>query len=315
MNVGYRLRNDDIAAAHIGCRFMRFKKLSIFITVFMPLVFCHADTTTEDVVAVVTTLSGPYLEAFESFEKTMGQPIPVINLTKPRKLRMLKQAKVIVAFGGRAASQKYPSGTTLIYALAPGTNIQPGDQYTSTLKIHMQPRPDLIAFHLKDIHPSMKSLVVFWRSDTLSNGLDLLKASLNKKKVDVLLEKLDDAKDLPERLRALKGKADALWIPPDPLLINAHTFTLLRIFSRDNNIPFFAPTPGLVENGAVASICSSFDDVAKATAKAVHEILSGAALDELYPENSEIVINMKAAAQCYIEIPEHVLKKAKKIIQ
>jgi len=70
----------------------------------------------EEVVAVLSSDSGPYLEALAGVRETIGQPVSVVHLAKGEKT---PRANVVIAIGGKAAVSTYPADATLIYCVAP----------------------------------------------------------------------------------------------------------------------------------------------------------------------------------------------------
>ncbi|UPT73689.1 MAG: hypothetical protein M0D55_17830 [Elusimicrobiota bacterium] len=73
----------------------------------------------QEVAAVLTSAAGPYQAAFESFQKALGRRVPFWRLPAPRP-GSAARARVIVAFGGEAATQDYGEGAALIACMAPG---------------------------------------------------------------------------------------------------------------------------------------------------------------------------------------------------
>lgn len=89
---------------------------------------------------------------------------------------------------------------------------------------------------------------------------------------------------------------DALWLPPDPLFINVHTFAVLKEFPLANSIPLYVPTSGFVEVGAVASVAPSFRQIGATTASVTKDLLHGRSVPaEVYPTECDIAVNLDAA--------------------
>src|SRR4051812_36841949 len=74
------------------------------------------------VVAVLSSQSGPYLEAFAAFQQELGRSVPVVPLEKDAP-RLPPGTRTVVAFGGKAALAAYPSDVNLVYCLAPGVTV------------------------------------------------------------------------------------------------------------------------------------------------------------------------------------------------
>lgn len=133
--------------------------------------------------------------------------------------------------------------------------------------------------------------------------------------IDILSERLNDPGDLPDRLRNLFRKADAIWLLPGPVLVSAQNLSILKEYSWSNRIPFYAPTAGFVQQGATASVSSRFREVGRAAGLAAQEVLSGEwTLETIYPEKAEVTINVKAAEKAGLEIPKGALQRADKVL-
>ena len=75
--------------------------------------------TAQQVVGVLSSELRPYQEAFEGFQKALGQPVSCVFMGSGRP-KVDPQTQVVVAFGGRAALARYAEGMEVIYCLAPG---------------------------------------------------------------------------------------------------------------------------------------------------------------------------------------------------
>ena len=273
------------------------------------------EVAAQEVVAVLSSELGPYLEAYEGFKEAMGHPVPVVSLSAGEP-KVGRKTRIVEAFGSKAALEKYPADAVLIYCMAPGTKLEAGGRKGVTIGISMLPRAREVIAAVRQIQPMLNRLAVFWVLDTTEDYLQQMKAAAAELQIEILDEQLQDADDLPDRLRALMNKkADALWLPPDPLLINAQSFSVIKEFSWANDVPFYAPTAGFVEAGAVASVAVSFKRVGLTVAQVVQQVLSGETMpDGIYPEESETTLNLTAAAQTGLQISAEVKRRVHKVV-
>jgi ABC-type uncharacterized transport system substrate-binding protein len=132
--------------------------------------------------------------------------------------------------------------------------------------------------------------------------------------IEVSAERLEDVGDLPSCLRGLKGKVDAIWLPPDPLLISARNFEIIKHFSYDNDVPFYVPTEGLAEQGATAAVSVTYQEMGRTMAVAAKSALTGSAVAaELYSEQIHVAVNLAAAAESALVVPAAAVKAADKV--
>ena len=90
--------------------------------------------------------------------------------------------------------------------------------------------------------------------------------------------------------------------------------TIFTEFSRSNNIPFFVPSGGLLEQG-LASVTPTFREIGRLAAIAARSALTGQNQKKIiYPTRVELGINKAAAAKIGLKISEETLRQADKII-
>ena len=275
--------------------------------------FLGTSVRAQEVVAVLSSELRPYLEAYDGFKETLASPVAVVSLSAGEP-RIGRKTRVVVAFGSKAAMQTYPDEVVLVYCMAPGAAPRRDHNQGPFVHVNMLPEPGTLVAALGQIQPQMKRLAVLWALDSFAAYVAKMEEATAK--LEIVGEQLREADELPERLRQLVGKeVDALWLPPDPLLINAQNFAMLREFSWANDVPLYAPTAGFVAEGAVASIAISFVQVGREAAAIVQAILEdGAIPQEVYPGNSEITLNLEAAASAGLRIPEEVTRRAGKVL-
>lgn len=268
----------------------------------------------QEVMAILNSDVGPYREALEGFREGLGQTFSSVKLTGESP-KITPEVRVIVAFGGKAAQLHYPDRVVLIYCLAPGTRLGIKDRRGLSIEVKMLPQATKILSKLKEIQPDLKRLAVLWSSKSEEEEQqEMLKAS-PLLGIEIISERLNNAEELPQHLRALYGKADGFFMLPDPILINARNLLLLKDFSWSNHIPFYVPTAGLVDQGAVASVSSSFREIGRVTGLAARNAVNGLPLQEIvYPEKVDITLNTKAAGNVGLQIPREIVQKADKVL-
>ena len=268
----------------------------------------------QEVVGVLSSDLGPYQEAYEGFREAFGQEVPRISLASGSP-EIGRDTRVVVAFGGKAALYGYPEGVSVIYCLAPAARLEASGSEVM-VKVHMLPYAGYVVSKVKEIQPGLRRLGVFWASDAMSEYVGEISRASVAFGLEVAAERVGDPDELPDRLRGLLRRGvDGLWLPPDPLLINSRSFALLREFCRSNDIPFYVPTAGLVEKGAVASISASFREIGRTAGRVARRVLSGEHVPRaVYPEVVEVTLNLSAASEVGLEIPPAVSAQADRVL-
>ncbi len=203
----------------------------------------------------------------------------------------------------------------MIYCLAPGTKINPENHSGGLLKIHTSPSVYLTLSKLKELQPSLKRLAVIWSSDSIQDFIDQRKDIAQRLGIEMVSDRVRNLDDLPDHLRALKGKIDAIWMPPDVAMVTPKNFTTIKEFSLANGIPFYVPSEGLVEQGAMASVTSSFTEIGSLTGKMARQALAGPLdTDRVFPEKIHVAVNLRTAKTCNLNISPELLKQAEMVI-
>jgi putative tryptophan/tyrosine transport system substrate-binding protein len=126
-------------------------------------------------------------------------------------------------------------------------------------------------------------------------------------------------KDVPQALRSLlKGEdaVDALWIPPDPMLLGDDTRRFLLAETLKAGKPVFSFSPALVNEGALVSNGPDLSSVGEQAGDLVNRLAAGdrTARGVVHVPRAELVINKKIADKLRIEIPAEALRQANKVI-
>ena len=268
----------------------------------------------QEVVAVLSSDLAPYREAYAGFTAALDTAAAPVSLQTGRP-RIGRDTKVVVAFGSRAAGEDYPQDVPLVYCMAPGTTLDAGQRHGPTIRVSMLPPAAEVVGLLKEIQGPLSNLAVLWIVDTMDGYAKQMQEAGGARGIEVVAERLRSADQLPDYLRHLAGEqVEALWLMPDPLLISANSFALLREFSRANKIPLYAPTAGFAGEGAAAAVGISFAQNGRTAGEVVRALLAGRQTpSEVYPDEFEITLNESAAAAAGLRFSPETRQRADKI--
>jgi len=269
----------------------------------------------EEVVVVLSSDSPAYREALAGFEKEYGHPVPTFTLSKGN-VHLPDSAKVFVAIGGTAATFSYPARSTLIYCLAPSVERFAGADEGLRVNVRVSSAPDIVLAKLKSLQPSLKRLSIFWINPALNQIFRDFESAARPLGIELRAIHVERPEGVPEALRALKDKTDALWFIPDPMLMTPGIFTMTKEFASANGVPFYVPIDALVDKGATASVSSSFWEMGRLSGKLAAKAADGKLGDaaRVYPQKVIVTINLTAAAQSGLTIPEDMKKKADRVV-
>lgn len=114
----------------------------------------------------------------------------------------------------------------------------------------------------------------------------------------------------------IENKVDAIYIPSDDLVI-LHADQIIKE-ALANKIPVFAADSESVGKGAIAGISYSYKEIGILTGKIAARILKGEKISSIpvvSPDKFQTFVNLKAAEQFGVKIPDSMLKSAAEIVK
>jgi ABC-type uncharacterized transport system substrate-binding protein len=241
----------------------------------------------------------------------VGLKVDVIVTGGPQATRPAKKATATIPIV--MAFDSDPVGNGFVASLA-----RPGGNVTGLSALSPEISGKQLEL-LKEIVPKLSRLAVLGNSAEPANPQSLREIDLAAGTSGVQLQYLDvlGPKDIETAFRAAtKGRADALLALASPILNNQRTqIAELAVKSR---LPAIYFRPEFVEDGGLMSYATSFIELSRRAAWYVDKILKGAKPADLpveQPTKFEFVINLKAAKQIGLAIPQRVLTRADKVIK
>jgi ABC-type uncharacterized transport system substrate-binding protein len=140
--------------------------------------------------------------------------------------------------------------------------------------------------------------------------------SASSVRLSLVARPVTSLKDVPGALRSiLQGPeaVDAVWIPPDPVLMDAELRRFLLSETAKAGKPVYASTGTMVSEGALVSNGPDFASIGELAGELVNRLASGekGRLEMLVPRG-ELVINKKMASKLGIDVSADALKAANK---
>jgi ABC-type uncharacterized transport system substrate-binding protein len=179
---------------------------------------------------------------------------------------------VIVALGPSAITQAFPASAKLVAALSvdPGLAVPNGTVQVSSL-------PDAFLFigKVHDLVPKLQTLAVFTGSGLFQAYIHYLEAAGKVTGVKILVRDVDSPSDVVGALRALPGKAEALWLAPSAVLLGQKNFQFISNYCRNTSVALIAPVPELAGAGALAGVAPSAQDLGRAAGQAAKDLAAG----------------------------------------
>ena len=221
-----------------------------------------------------------------------------------------KQATLVVPIVFVGAGD--PVGTGLVASLArPGGNVTGlSSQGTETVGKRLE--------LLRELIPGLRRLAIMGNVDNPASVLEMLDVQAAARTHGLQVDQLEirQAGDINPAFQALKGGADALYVPADPLVIanriRINTFALVARLPTMYTFREYVEAAGLMAYGA------NFPDLFRRAADYVDKILRGAKPADIpieQPTKFDLIINLTTAQALGLDVPATLLARADEVIE
>jgi len=205
-----------------------------------------------------------------------------------------------------------PVGAGLVASLArPGGNVtglsnQAADLAAKRLEI------------MRDVVPDLRRLAVLANVNNPASGAEIgeLQAAAKALGLDVVTLDIRHAEDIAAAFETLKGRAQALYVAGDPLMItNRVRINTLALGAR---LPTTYNQREFVEAGGLMSYAPNFTDLFRRAGDYVDKILRGTKPADIpveQPTKFDLVINLTTAKTLGLDVPPTLLARADEVIE
>jgi putative tryptophan/tyrosine transport system substrate-binding protein len=221
-----------------------------------------------------------------------------------------KQATAVIPIVFAAVSD--PVGPGLVASLArPGGNVTGVANQTSDTagkKLEL----------LREAVPGLRRLAIMANVGNPVSVLEMgeVQATARTLGLEVTSSEIRRAEDIAPAFEALKDRADALYLGPDPLMnTNRTRVNILAVGAR---LPTMQGAREYVEAGGLMSYGPNFPDQFRRVADFVDKILRGTKPADIpveQPTKFDLVINLTTAKALRLEVPASLLARADEVIE
>jgi putative ABC transport system substrate-binding protein len=233
----------------------------------------------------------------------------ILTHTTPPTLAA-KQATSVIPIVFAAAGD--PVGTGIVASLArPGGNVtglsgQAPD--TASKRVEL----------LREIIPGLHLLGIFAASDNPLTARDVVEVQEASRtlSLETIALKIQRAQDIPAAFEALKGRAQALYVSPDPLVFE--NLTRINTFALVARLPTMHTFRELVEAGGLICYGANWAQMWSRAADMVDKVLRGAKPADIpveQPTKFDLVVNLTTAKALGITVPPTLLARADEVIE
>lgn len=194
-----------------------------------------------------------------------------------------------------------------------------GNNLTGTSCAYIDIAPKRLAI-LKEIDPTIKKVLVFFRPEDKSGGpatKKILEAApgIGIEIEAVAIKKKEDIKDYLEGLKP--GEIDAMMDPADSM-VTAGLMEWGVEKAKELKVPLLMLSEGECEKGALSSFGVDYIDLGKQSSLIANQVLRGIAPADIpveMPRKFFFAVNLKTALSIGLEIPKQVLRKVDLVIK
>jgi putative ABC transport system substrate-binding protein len=221
-----------------------------------------------------------------------------------------KQATAVIPIVFAAVSD--PVGTGLVASLArPGGNVTGlANQMSDTVGKKFE--------FLREVVPGLRRLAIMANVGNPASGLEMREAQATARTLglEIITSEIRRAEDIAPAFEALRDRADALYLSPDPLMnTNRTRISILAVSAR---LPTMHGGRQYVEAGGLMSYGVNLPNLFRRAADFVDKILRGAKPADIpveQPTKFELIINLTAAKALGLDLPASVLARADEVIE
>jgi putative ABC transport system substrate-binding protein len=171
---------------------------------------------------------------------------------------------------------------------------------------------------LREVAPGLRRLAVLANVSNPASALEVggIQAAAKVLGLDVVSLEIRRAEDIAPAFETLKGRAHALYVAGDPLMItNRVRINTLALGAR---LPTIYNQREYVEAGGLMSYGANFPDLFRRAADYVDKILRGTKPGDIpieQPTKFDVVINLTTARTLGLDVPATLLARADEVIE
>lgn len=236
-----------------------------------------------------------------------------------RVVETLKGRSVIVVALGpmaaQAAREKAPE-LPLVYSMVqdPAKAGLAGAPNTAGVAFTIPVKNQLAAFRM--VNPRARRIGVVYNAENVGRLVQEAQKAAPIVRLVVVDRAVAAERDIPAALRSLlqgDDAVDALWFPPDPLLMGNESRRFILSETLKAGRPVYSSMASLVAEGALASNSPDFASIGEQMGELVNRIAAGEKRSDMLVPRAELLINKKIADKLKVEIPADALKAANRV--
>ena len=195
------------------------------------------------------------------------------------------------------------------------SNEKPDTNVTGTSD--MNPVADQLKL-IKEIIPTAKKIGIIYNSSEVNSQVqaDIADKAAPGLGVEMVKVTVTASNEVMQAAQSMVGRVDAIYIPTDNMVVSALA-SVVKI-SEDNDIPVFGAESNTVESGCLATVGIDYYQLGRMTGDMAVRVLKGEKPQDMaiqQQQGSDLILNLKAAQNMGVTVPEAITARAKKVIK
>lgn len=169
---------------------------------------------------------------------------------------------------------------------------------------------------LRKFFPQQTSVAILFNPAENAGTVKLAKDISLREGLKLVAIPVETPKELPYALEQLASNVELLLAIPDETVMSLNTAKEVLLASFINKVPLIGLSDNWVKSGAFYALSWDYADLGKQNALLAQKILNGTPVSAVTPEHPRKVaytVNAKIAEHMNMDIPDEILKNAKKV--
>ncbi len=166
---------------------------------------------------------------------------------------------------------------------------------------------------IRSLLPNVKKIGVIYNPQETETVVQQGRKAAREMGLDLIAVPIASGDKVPDALRSLEKKVDALWSVADSTTFTPASMEFIFLHTLRNKLPFMGLSPAFVKAGALLALAVDYREVGAQCGALASRILSGenpASLPVSTPQKAVLYLNLKTAEILGLKIPAERLKGA-----
>lgn len=151
---------------------------------------------------------------------------------------------------------------------------------------------------IKGLVPNIRKLGALFNPKRSDGIIENARKVAGQVGFELVTARVESSSDTVYALKSFASGVDALWLIPDPTVVNRESIQAILEYSFENRIPIFAFHKKFVQAGVLLSLSPSYEKMGSQSCELAQRVQRGTAASAIPPENPkhlEIAVNVNTA--------------------